>query len=393
VNPSHLDVAKHPIGMKSRVDDIKDLLNLGASDVRIVGIYGMGGIGKTTLAKAVYNEICDVFQGNSFLSNLKERSEKHGLIHLQKQLLKDIFKTNLKIYNVDSGVSIIERRIRGKKVLVVLDDIDDFENLHKLVQKQWFGQGSRIIVTTRDEHLLSQLEVDKKYKVEELNHRESLRLFSWHAFKMYNPKGDYLKLSIEAVNYAGGLPLALVVLGSFLNGRTIAEWKSEVEKLQRTPHEKIQKILQISFDSLDPYTKDIFLDIACFFVGMDKEYVSKIFDSCNFFPEIGIPILIHKSLVTIDFRNELKMHNLIRDMGREIVCNESPKYLGKRSRLWFFKDALNVLHKHTVRGIFILYLSKTKWNIMCSFFTYQKLSGISHTETSAHALVYDMHVM
>jgi hypothetical protein len=393
VNPSHLDVAKHPIGMKSRVDDIKNLLNLGVSDVRIVGIYGMGGIGKTTLTKAVYNEICDVFQGNSFLSNLKDRSEKHGLIHLQKQLLKDIFKTNLKIYNVDSGVSIIERRIRGKKVLVVLDDVDDFENLHKLVQKQWFGQGSRIIVTTRDEHLLSQLEVDKKYKVEELNHWESLRLFSWHAFKMYNPKGDYSKLSIEAVNYAGGLPLALVVLGSFLNGRAIAEWKSELEKLQRTPHEKIQKMLQISFESLDRCTKYIFLDIACFFVGMDKEYVSKIFDSCNFFPESGIPILIQKSLVTVDYRNELKMHNLIRDMGREIVCNESPKYPEKRNRLWFYEDALNVLHKRTVRGIIILYLSKTKWNIMCSFFTYQKLSGILHTETSAHAHVHDMHVM
>ena len=205
-------------------------------------------------------------------------------------------------------------------------------------------------------------------------------MFSWHAFKMYNPKGDYSKLSIEVVNYVGGLPLALVVLGSFLNGRAISEWKSELEKLQRTPHEKIQKILQISFDSLDLYTKDIFLDIACFFVGMDKEYVSKIFDSCNFFPEIGIPILICKSLVTIDFQNELRMHNLIRDMGREIVCNESPKYPGKRSRLWFYKDALNVLHKHTVRGIFILYLSKTKW-------------GILHIETSAHAHVHNMPVM
>jgi len=356
VNPDRLDVAKHPMGMESRVDDIKGLLNLKTSDVRVVGIYGMGGIGKTTLAKVVYNEICDAFEGNSFLSNLRESSEKpDGLVHLQEQLLSDILKTNLKICNVDIGISIIEKRIQGKKVLVILDDVDDFRNLHKLVKKQWFSPGSRIIVTTRDEQLLKQLGVDEKYEVGELNRQESLQLFSWHAFEMYNPRREYSELLIEVVDYVGGLPLALEVLGSFLKERTIAEWKSELKKLRRTPNEKIQKILGISFNSLDLSTKDIFLDIACFFVDMDKEYVSKIFDSCNFFPGIGIPILIQRSLVTIDYQNKLKMHNLIRDMGRKIVCEESPKYPGQRSRLWFYKDVLNVLHKSMVRGICIFY--------------------------------------
>ncbi|XP_059429149.1 disease resistance protein RPV1-like [Corylus avellana] len=229
VNPARLDVAKHPIGMESRVHQIKDLLNLGTLDVRIVGIYEMGGVGKTTLAKVVYNEIRVAFEGSSFLSNLKESLEKpNGLVHLQEQLLNDILKTNLKIGNVDRGINIIEERARGKKVLVILDDVDDFENLQVLCEKQWFGPGSRIIVTTRDEHLLSQLEVDEKYKVEVLNYWESLRLFSWHAFKMANPSGDYLGLSSEAVHYAGGLPLALITLGSFLKGRSIADWKRHI---------------------------------------------------------------------------------------------------------------------------------------------------------------------
>jgi hypothetical protein len=353
VNYTPLNVAIHPIGIAARVEKMKALLNLGKPDVSIVGIYGMGGIGKTTLAKAIYNQICDGFEGSCFLLNIKEISEQpNGLVDLQEQFLFDILKMkNFKIGNVDRGINLIKERFRRKRVLVVLDDVDDLKQVHSLVgNSDWFGLGSRVIVTTRDEHLLTRLGVYGKYKVEELNFEESFQLFSWHAFGMAHPIEDYLELSNCVVKYVLGLPLALEVLGSFLFGRSIIEWRSELEKLHKIPPHQIQKILRISFDSLDDDTvKNIFLDIACFFIGMDKGYACRILNGCGFFPDIGISILIQRSLVTINNENELRMHDMIRDMGREIVREKSPyNDPGKRSRLWFHEDVLNVLNKHMV---------------------------------------------
>jgi Cdc6-like AAA superfamily ATPase len=188
VNPTYLHVNKHLVGIDSHVEVMKVLLNLGTSDVRSVGIYGLGGIGKTTIAKAVYNEIYHEFEGSSFLFNIKGTSEQpNGLIQLQEQLLFDILKMkDWKIANVDGGINVIMKRFRIKKVLVVLDDVDHLKQLHSLVGNfKLFGQGSKLIVTTRDEHVLTELGVNEKYKVEEMHHDESLQLFHWHVLEQF----------------------------------------------------------------------------------------------------------------------------------------------------------------------------------------------------------------
>jgi hypothetical protein len=130
---------------------------------------------------------------------------------------------------------------------------------------------------------------------------------------MANPKEEYLKLSTEASVYVGHIPLALELLGSFLKVISIGQWKSTLEKFQRTPLEKIQNVLRISFDIWDDDTKNIFLDITCFFVGMykDKDYIIQILDGCGFFPDIGIKTLTERPLMTIDRENKFRMHGLI----------------------------------------------------------------------------------
>lgn len=352
VNRSYLHVATHPVAIESRVRRVMEFLSIGSDEVRIMGIYGMGGVGKTTVAKAVYNSVCDGFQfdGSSFLSDIKDNSKQpNGLASVQRQLLSDILNLkSVSIDNVDRGINLIQERLRYRRVFIVLDDVDDSTQLNSLVgDRKWFGLGSRIIVTTRDERLLTELEVDERYKVEELNPEESTQLFSWHAFRRPNPKDGYFQLSKSVVDHVQGLPLALEVLGSYLFKRSQLEWENVVEKLRQIPHDRIQKKLRISFDGLDDQMKAIFLDIACFFIGMDKEYVMKILDGCGFFPEIGVSVLLERSLITIDQHDhKLKMHDLLRDMGREIVREVSPYLIGKRSRLWLHQDVVNVLQTH-----------------------------------------------
>jgi adenylate kinase family enzyme len=330
----------------------------------MVGIWGMGGIGKTTISKAIYNQIFHNFEGKSFLANIRKTSKQpDGLVRLQKQLLSDILKMNkTKVNNVDTGIATIQERLRHKKVLVILDDVDQLEQLNAIARsRDWFGPGSRIIITTRDEQLLKMLEVDAVYATKEMTEIESLELFSWHAFRDSSPTEDYKDLSRSIVAYSGGLPLALEVLGSFLFSRSMQEWESTLDKLKKIPHDRIQKKLRISFDALSDSTqKDIFLDISCFFIGMDKNYVIQILDGCGFFAEIGISVLIQRCLLSVGERNKLIMHDLLRDMGREIVREEFPKILGKCSRLWLHKDALDILAKHEVRTSLIIFLKKNK---------------------------------
>ncbi|XP_068343913.1 disease resistance protein RPV1-like [Pyrus communis] len=340
---NELNVAKHPVGINSRVQDIVNHLSGGGSnDVVMVGIWGMGGLGKTTAAKSIYNQIHHKFQFKSFLANVSE----YDLVELQGKLVSDILKqTGSKITSVDRGISLIKNHLQRRSVLVIIDNVDKVEQLNAIAgNRDWFGPGSRIIITTRDERLLKKvnMKVDKTYPLEKMNEEEALKLFSWHAFGNSWPDEGYLELSKEVVSYCGGLPLALEVLGSSMIERTPTEWKSQLEKLKKIPNEGIMKPLRVSFERLDPTQKDIFLDISCFFIGQDKDYVAKILDGCNFFATIGISDLRERCFITVEDK-KLNMHDLLREMAKVIISGYSRLPPGEWSRLWNHEEIIDVL--------------------------------------------------
>jgi hypothetical protein len=357
LNKKDLFVAKNPVGVEHRVQDIIKLLDIPRSDdVLLLGMWGMGGVGKTTIAKAIYNEVGPKFEARCFLADIREGWEKsERQVSLQEQLLSNICMDISKIENIHEGKQILEDRLRFKRVLLILDDVNSLDQLNALCgSRQWFGSGSRIIITTRDMHLLRGNRVDQLYPMKGINVSESIELFSWHAFKQAKPENGFDEISKTFCEYSGGLPLALEVLGAFLLDRGKAEWKCILEKLKTIPNDQVHKKLKISYDGLHDFTqKDIFLDIVCFFIGMDRKDVIDILNGCGFHSVSGLNILVERSLVTVDDMNKLRMHDLLRDMGREIIREKSERSSGKRciekySRLWFSNEVRQVLSKRSV---------------------------------------------
>ncbi|XLR24764.1 hypothetical protein HN51_071287 [Arachis hypogaea] len=356
-----LPVTDYTVGLESRVSKVISLLEMDSGDgVLMVGIHGIGGIGKTTLALALYNSIAYHFDGMCFLENVRENSQKYGLVLLQNSLLcKILGKEEVQIVGVKEGSSQIQQRLRQKRVLLILDDIDEYEQLKAIAGKpDWFGRGSRIIITTRNKHLLTLHDIEKTYEVQGLNKEESLDLLIWKAFKTDIVSPRYVNVLTRAVSYASGLPLALEVIGSNLFGKEVEHWESALHQYEKIPKRKIQQILKISYDALEEYEKNIFLDITCCLKGQNLIEIRDILhahygDNMRY----HIQRLVDKSLLKIKVGDQVTFHDLIEDMGKEIVRQESPNMPGKRSRLWSHDDIVQVLEENqgteTIEMIFL----------------------------------------
>ncbi|KAJ8759847.1 hypothetical protein K2173_009948 [Erythroxylum novogranatense] len=364
------------VGIEQRTKEFESLLSFEISDVRSIGICGMGGIGKTTLAKTVFDHYRSKFECSFFLENMRDKKYTLSHSHVLKQFLSQVSAEERG--TVDDWPSLCKSKLRIKRTLIVLDDVYELRELKSFFAGDDFlcGKGSRIIITTRDRSMLLKYGVDMIYEVGGLNSHEALKLFSLNAFKQHPPPDDYLKLSRKVVEFAKGVPLALKVLGSFLYGKNKQEWEFRLQKLKSIPNQEILNKLKVSFDALDEEEKNIFLDVACFFRGEKINRVKRMLEGSYFSADIGISLLTDKCLLYIS-NNKLEMHDLLQSMGREIVRQES-KEPSKRSRLWNHEDVYYVLMKdkgsEAIEGI-SLDLSRIK-DLHLSPKTFSKMTNL-----------------
>ena len=228
--------------------------------------------------------------------------------------------------------------------MLVLDDVDDQQQLEALAGSHgWFSHGSFIIFTGKDRQLLLSHKVDEIYDMPVLPDYKALERFSLYAFGKNQPRKDLEGLSYQVVECLQGHPLALRVSGGGLYDKPMNVWQSQVGKLQEYPDAEIRQKLRPSFDALDLDNRNIFLDIACSFIGENKDFVATILGSSA---HANIEVLVNKSLITISRDdNSLQMHDLIRSMARRIIHEEFVvKKVG--SRLLGLSEVCNDLSKN-----------------------------------------------
>ncbi|XP_039155781.1 TMV resistance protein N-like [Eucalyptus grandis] len=301
---------------------VETLLDVDSNDhVRFLIIHGVGGIGKSTLASIIFNRFRSKFDCSSFLDDVPCQ----GLLDVQKKLLFDTLgSTSIDgIHDPNDGIDRIRRGLINKKVLVVVDNVDKKSQLDKLAGRcDWFGSGSRIIITIRDKNTL----LDKGYQILPNNYLaypmlempidQAIQLFSRHAFRSDTPLEGCYNFSKEVVSSIGRLPLTLEVVGSCFANTIRSEWDETLEDLKQVPHRRIRNTLMMSIKRLDDIEKAIFLDIACFCIGEDKTYADYMWRSSGYSP---------RSAIDIDEFNRFWMHDEVRDLGRYIVKEENLK--------------------------------------------------------------------
>ncbi|KAJ0810905.1 putative virus X resistance protein-like, coiled-coil [Helianthus annuus] len=341
------------VKMVTRTICNKDIGKYENGEIRVYGIWGMGGMGKTTLAQLVYNhERVDQYFDLRCWAYVSENFQVNEII---KKITESVDKSGCTLTQLDTLQENLQNKLRGRKFLIVLDDVWAEEN----EEGKWKtlsgtlscgAEGSIVVMTTRSERTCRMMA-----KVGELRHQlgclseeKSWLLFKKYAFAQGRVGDDERKLEPigrEIVVKCKGLPLAVKTLGSLMWSKSSSnDWQHVKESnIWNLQENNVLPALKLSYDNLAPHLKRCFSYFCLFPKGYELKKDELIFlwvangfippreetDNLYVIGEESFNCLVWKSLFQVEKGSEYrdgidrcKMHDLVHDMARHVMRHD-----------------------------------------------------------------------
>lgn len=347
-------------GLKQRLEELEETVDINGVETRIVQVVGMPGIGKTTLLKAFYNEWYSRFFRRVLLQNISGIVKQWGLERLPVMLLRELLGND--DIEDDGTYEEYKEKLCKEKVFIVLDGTSDETHIQVIFEslREWIKKGSKIVIATRavsrdlvpgDDSMILHT-----YFVPLLCYRDGLKHFNRYAFDHQNKhdREAFTKVSKEVVRYARGHPQVLKILGEELRGKPLPYWIEKLDSLPQKLSPSIRdRVLQVTYDELSQEQKDAFLDIA-FFRSHDLVYVKSLLDSSGPKATMStIDALKDKFMIYIS-DSRVEMHDLLYTFAMEVGSEAYAKDGRGRHRIWHRQnknngDMLDKLRKRKVR--------------------------------------------
>ncbi|XP_074313188.1 putative disease resistance protein RGA1 isoform X2 [Silene latifolia] len=333
------------VGRENETNEIIGKLLDSTKDVSFLTIVGVGGLGKTTLAKLVFGDqrIKSEFSLRLWACVSDHDGESLNVKEVVVKMLKSIGCKFDDISNFQHIQMEYQQKLKGNKFLLVLDDVWTEKPLEWGGLRDFLmlaGMGSRIIVTTRSMETASIIEGDI-HELEGLSKENSLRLFEMTAFREGSKPPEFVEISKMIVDKCYNVPLAIKVVGSLLRGKPMDKWHEfAISGLTRTFNgmDQITSTLKLSYDQLDPWVKNCFAYCALFPKNyiINKEMLMNLWEAQGYTVPFGdghcsedhFSTLLQRCFFQDVNKDEFgdvvsfKMHDLMHDLAQKIFGDE-----------------------------------------------------------------------
>ncbi|GLJ35029.1 hypothetical protein SUGI_0705010 [Cryptomeria japonica] len=323
-----LEVGKHCVGLDEAVENFEKVtIQSSSEDVKIVGIVGMGGCGKTTLAKELYNRKRWDFDSSSFLSSVGETANESEFRKLQRKLAEDLARDieDFRLQNVGQQKEKISHPLRSKRLLIVLDGIEHVDQVNSLLPtKESIGSGSLIIITTRDISITKCCGISSIYEMEKLDRSHAKQLFCLHAFSQPRSATEFEDLVERFLENSDLTPLPLVRLAEQLCGKSRDYWESHLLDISSDLDEHIKEELLSRFHALETEEQELLFDISFFFYGEKLSLAIPIWDASERNSQHLVQTLQNNLIVELDHENRIRMNRHLINLGKELAGQRKP---------------------------------------------------------------------